>query len=648
MTTLNVNVGVLGHVDSGKTSLSKALSRVGSTAAFDKNPQSQERGITLDLGFSAFDANVADDASFQRLGIGTLQFTLVDCPGHASLIRTVLGGAQIIDLMILVIDVTKGIQTQTAECIVVGEILSRRLVVVLNKVDAVQGNTAEEKQAQLQKTIKKLRATFAQTRWPNVPFIQTAANPAAGQSGAPPVGIDQLTTHLVNIVRHDATTQRLAPVATGPAPASMTKDLLMLVDHCFPIKGQGTVLTGTVLQGAVNVGDEVFLPDHQQTKRVKGIQMFRKAVQSARKGDRIGMCVTQFNAELMERGIVCGVGGKTVLTIRACIAEVHKVRFHKLPVEPNLKYHVTVGHSTVMGSMRFFSKTNDDVPADSATAPTFDFSATYDSVDDLPDQSVWAYSPPGAGAEPESFLSIKSPVTTYYAVLLLEQPVTSYVGSPVIVSRLDSDVNAHTCRIAAHGIILTPDVMHSMFPSAFPQEAEPWRMLNVVKPKRKIILIDRVIDERHCIAKSITQGSQNPDPSRFIGAKITLRKLRSGGAAGADELVEPPCTGIIEAPFGQSGKVKLRFDADVFEKPVAKPRSRRGGAKNRGGGPASGATGAADGAAAEDGDDAGEDEEPAAQEVAGDKAGSGAARRTRIHIDLAYIKRPFATKHKFA
>ena len=90
---LNFNVGVLGHVDSGKTSLAKALSTVASTACFDKNPQSKERGITLDLGFSSFcvrlpahlrSAGDADDAH--------VQFTLVDCPGHASLIRTVIGG----------------------------------------------------------------------------------------------------------------------------------------------------------------------------------------------------------------------------------------------------------------------------------------------------------------------------------------------------------------------------------------------------------------------------------------------------------------------------------------------------------------------------------------------------------------------------
>jgi selenocysteine-specific elongation factor len=88
--TLNFNIGLLGHVDSGKTSLAKALSTISSTACFDKNPQSQERGITLDLGFSSFMTDAPEN--LQQSGYGNIQYALVDCPGHASLIKTIIGG----------------------------------------------------------------------------------------------------------------------------------------------------------------------------------------------------------------------------------------------------------------------------------------------------------------------------------------------------------------------------------------------------------------------------------------------------------------------------------------------------------------------------------------------------------------------------
>ena len=105
---ININIGVLGHIDSGKTSLCKALSTIASTAGFDKNPQSKERGITLDLGFSAFLIRIPEwfRAKHEEAlkPYSFIQFTLVDCPGHASLMKTIIGGASIIDFMMLVID----------------------------------------------------------------------------------------------------------------------------------------------------------------------------------------------------------------------------------------------------------------------------------------------------------------------------------------------------------------------------------------------------------------------------------------------------------------------------------------------------------------------------------------------------------------
>ena len=170
-TLLNINIGVMGHVDSGKTSLVKTLSTILSTAALDKHKQEQERGITLDLGFSSFSTDMPDHLN----GVAdSLQFTLVDCPGHASLIRTIIGGAQIIDMMLLVIDITKGIQTQTAECIVIGEICSapEDVIIVLNKVDLIPADLRAEKVLKVKQQLSKI---FARTIFRDAPMIEVSA-----------------------------------------------------------------------------------------------------------------------------------------------------------------------------------------------------------------------------------------------------------------------------------------------------------------------------------------------------------------------------------------------------------------------------------------------------------------------------------------
>lgn len=168
---INLNVGILGHVDSGKTSLAKSLSVIAGTAAFDKNPQSQERGITIDLGFSAVLVDIPTRLSLETTKT-KLQFTFVDCPGHASLIRTVIGGSQIIHMMLLVVDVTKGMQTQTAECLVIGEIMCRNMVVVLNKIDLLP---LEKRSSLIEKMKKKMSLTLANTVFKNSPIVAVSA-----------------------------------------------------------------------------------------------------------------------------------------------------------------------------------------------------------------------------------------------------------------------------------------------------------------------------------------------------------------------------------------------------------------------------------------------------------------------------------------
>jgi selenocysteine-specific elongation factor len=169
-----------------------------------------------------------------------VQFTLVDCPGHATLMKTVLGGAHIIDMMVLVIDVNKGMQTQTAECLVVGEITTHDLLVVLNKIDMIPEKMRFER---IEKVKARLRSALKPTKFRDCKFISVAARPGGADGmeagGLPPLGMDALVSSLSCYV----TSKRIK---------KCSGTFLFAVDHCFPAKGQGTVMTGTVLRGSCN------------------------------------------------------------------------------------------------------------------------------------------------------------------------------------------------------------------------------------------------------------------------------------------------------------------------------------------------------------------------------------------------------------
>ncbi|XP_037074434.1 selenocysteine-specific elongation factor-like, partial [Pollicipes pollicipes] len=299
--TLNFNVGVLGHIDSGKTSLARALSSVASTASFDKNPQSQERGITIDLGFSSFSVPTPERLSAPGSALRTVQFTLVDCPGHASLIRTIIGGAQIIDLMLLVVDVTKGMQTQTAECLVIGGILCRRLVVVLNKTDLVP---EPKRAAHVEKMSRRLRATLQTTRFRDAPVVALAARPGGAEGTGDASGVSELVEELL---RQVYVPQR-----------SVSEPLVFSVDHCFSIRGQGTVMTGTVLQGSLAVNQ--FDP-----KTTLGAAVWWQ---------RWGICPPS----------------------RACIIQLHRIDYFRGEIRSKSRFHVTLGHDTAMARMTLFAR----------------------------------------------------------------------------------------------------------------------------------------------------------------------------------------------------------------------------------------------------------------------------------------------------
>ncbi|XP_062300470.1 selenocysteine-specific elongation factor [Scomber scombrus] len=542
--TLNFNVGVLGHVDSGKTSLARSLSSTASTAAFDKNPQSRERGITLDLGFSSFTVDLPHHLrdSVAQQQYDSLQFTLVDCPGHASLIRTIIGGAQIIDLMMLVVDVVKGVQTQTAECLLIGELTCPRMVVVLNKIDLLPAN---KRQSAIEKMTKRLHKTLESTRFKDCPVIAVAAKPGGPEAAETeePQGVPDL----IELLK----TQTYLPQRDPGG------DFLMAVDHCFSIRGQGTVMTGTILQGSLAINDTVEIPALKVTKKVKSVQMFRKPVSGAMQGDRVGVCVTQFDPKLLERGVVCTPG--SLRTLYAAVISVRKIGYFKGSLSTRAKFHITVGHETVMARVAFFGLPPvgaSEPPSDTKAPPeacSLETRFTFDREYFYQDQYLTGQGEANSGPDPEQ-----------WALLEFERPVTCPSLCLVIGSKLDTDIHANACRLAFQGCLLQG------FEDKGYAETTLLR-LRIYKTKHKEGQVERVTDDYTVIGRNLFKKETNLQ--LFVGLKVTL----STGE-----------TGVIEGGFGQSGKFKIRIQDGLLPetKQLLSSTSKKKGKGGNKGGPA--------------------------------------------------------------
>ena len=526
---LNINVGVLGHVDCGKTSLCAVLSTVASTAAFDKSRQSKERGITLDLGFSCFFTPVPEHLRSQlREQVTRLQYTLVDCPGHASLIRTIIGGAQIIDIMLLVLDATKGIQTQTAECLVICRVTGRKLLVVLNKVDLIE---EVKRAASVEKIIKRMRKTLESMGIEAVAFVPVSARPEGVETSIDKaIGVRELIDCLN---AHTDMPQR-----------SPKGDFLFAVDHCFLIRGQGTVMTGTVLSGSIRVNDPVLIPALSLNKKVKSMQMFRQPVQRAMQGDRLGICITHFEPKLLERGLLCSPGG--VQCLYAAVVLVNKIPFFKFPLTSKSKLHISIGHETVMANMLLFS-----LPLDAASQE-FTFAQEYLYVDDFSCTQTKSSAPVSdRGACKNCVEYIPS---TVFALLEFEKPVICSLEPLLIASKLDTDIHSNLCRLAFQGSVLCSITDKSYANTVLPN-------LKVIKYKQKEGIVERILDDYTVVVKSLFKKETNID--LFVNKKVTL----SSGEVGT-----------IEGTFGSSGKVRIRLNSGLFEssKLLLQPVKKKG------------------------------------------------------------------------
>ena len=529
---ININTGILGHVDSGKTSLSKLISQLASTAAFDKNPQSKERGITLDLGFSAL---YIKTPNYLKLKFPNnkkitesdfIQITLVDCPGHASLIRTVIAGASIIDTALLVIDIMKGIQTQTVECIAISEILCDKISIVLNKIDLV--NNKED----IEKKSNKLKQIFSKTKFGNnIPIIPISTINIEEKENK----VKLIIKSIIDCVNFDLSEKN-----------NNKESLITYIDHCFKIKNKGTVVTGTIIQGNIKINDEVFFPELSNKFTVKEIQVFKKSVKMASKGDRVGLLIKNLDKEKIERSIITSVDSKDVNYLQGGLFVLKKINLYKDDLKSNNKYYFMIGNQGISGKCIFFDYVNNKEK---------DLFTMYD-IKNIKNTKV---------IEKNNFyekefnylekIDVSSNNEYFFAVVKFDKKILVPNKMIFLGTNIDIDISENKKdRLAFYGKIIGNDL------------SEITEKLKIIKNKMKEGKIIRVLeDNKTAIVKGLIKKENMANVNNFIGKEIYGRE-ENEKINEEDKKEEDKLVGKILSSFGQVGKLKVEFNKEIDPK----------------------------------------------------------------------------------
>ena len=288
----HVNVGTIGHVDHGKTTLTAAITKVlaaKGTAEFtafddiDKAPEERERGITIATAHVEYQTE-------------TRHYAHVDCPGHADYVKNMITGAAQMDGAILVVSAADGPMPQTREHILLArQVGVPYIVVYLNKVDMVDDSEL------LDLVELEVRELLSKYQFPgdDIPIVRGSAK----------LALEGDTSEMAegSIAKLMEATDSYIPTPERP----VDKPFLMPIEDVFSISGRGTVVTGRVERGIVNVGEEVEIVGIRETRKttVTGVEMFRKLLDEGRAGDNVGCLLRGVDKEEVERGQVLAKPG---------------------------------------------------------------------------------------------------------------------------------------------------------------------------------------------------------------------------------------------------------------------------------------------------------------------------------------------------
>ncbi len=289
----HVNVGTIGHVDHGKTTLTSAITMVAAKKfggmnkavtfdQIDNAPEEKERGITI-------------ATSHQEYSTDKRHYAHVDCPGHADYVKNMITGAAQMDAAILVVSAADGPMPQTREHILLArQVNVPYIIVFLNKMDLADPEIAELSEIEVRELLKKYEFPGDETPIIKGSALKAMENPDDPEAQKPILELlNVLDTYI-------------------PEPKrELDKPFLMPVEDVFSIKGRGTVATGRIEQGIVKVNEEVEIIGIKATRKVvvTGVEMFRKSLDEGRAGDNVGLLLRGIEREEIERGQVIAKPG---------------------------------------------------------------------------------------------------------------------------------------------------------------------------------------------------------------------------------------------------------------------------------------------------------------------------------------------------
>jgi elongation factor Tu len=286
----HVNIGTIGHVDHGKTTLTAAITKYfGDFKAYDQidgAPEERARGITISTAHVEYETD-------------NRHYAHVDCPGHADYVKNMITGAAQMDGGILVVNAADGPMPQTREHILLArQVGVPALVVFMNKVDQVDDPEL------LELVEMEIRELLSSYEFPgdDIPIIAGSAL-AAMEGRDPEIGENKIRELM-------AAVDEFIPTPARP----IDKPFLMPIEDVFSISGRGTVCTGRIEQGIVKVGDEIEIVGIRDTQKttITGVEMFRKLLDSGEAGDNVGALLRGTKREDVERGqVLCKPGSIT-------------------------------------------------------------------------------------------------------------------------------------------------------------------------------------------------------------------------------------------------------------------------------------------------------------------------------------------------